>query len=35
VGTSSIVIDDPLGDWDIKGHRTVYVYEDTASSDLI
>ena len=35
VGTSSLVVDDPLGDWDITGHRWVYVIEDTAPFDMV
>ncbi len=35
VGTSTITVDDPLGDWTITGHRWVYVLEDTADFDMV
>ncbi len=34
-GTSTITIDDPLGDWTIRGHRWVYVLEDSADFEML
>ncbi len=35
VATSSLVVDDLAGDWDITGHRWVYVLEDTADPEMV
>jgi len=35
VGSSTITVDDPLGDWDIHGHAYVRIRETEAPNDLI